>query len=77
MFDRVFPRINALGTIPKAKLEALRFERPAPFPKYAWPVTILRFDVPRTFRVVDPYTMAELTKRVVTFRVSMLAVPKT
>ena len=69
--------MSALGTIPSAKLEALRFERPAPFPKYAWPVTILRFDVPRTFKVWDPYTVAELTKRVVTFSVSILAVPKT
>jgi hypothetical protein len=40
-------------------------------------VTILRFDVPRTFRVWDPNTVAEFAKRVVTFKVSMLAVPTT
>ena len=59
---------------PDARFDAFRFERPAPFPKYACPVTIFRFDVPRTFRVWDPTVFA---KRVVTFRVSIFAVPRT
>ena len=40
--------------------------------------TELRFEIPRTFRVADPYTIAELTCRVETFRVSvMFAEPST
>ena len=77
MLLRVFPYMRELFTSPNARFEALRFDRPALSPKYACALTTLRFDVPRTLRVWGPKMVAELAKRVVTFNVSMLAVPST
>ena len=77
MFDRVFPRTSPEDTRPVVRFDAFRPVRPAPFPKKARPVTFARFDVPRTFRVCEPNTTAEFAKRLVTFKVSILAVPRT
>ena len=67
--------MRVLSTIPNARLEAFRFERPDPFPRYSCPRTRLRFDVPSTLRVDEPNMVAVFAKRVVTLRVFMLDVP--
>jgi hypothetical protein len=71
------PATLAAATFP-TRFEELRFERPEPFPTYKLAKTELRFEIPKTFRVADPYTTAELTYRVETLRTSVtLAEPRT
>jgi hypothetical protein len=67
----------AASTFP-TKFEELRFERPRPLPMYRLAVTEFRFEIPKTFRVAEPKTVAELTYRVETLRTSViLAEPRT
>jgi hypothetical protein len=67
----------AAATFP-TKFEELRFERPEPLPMYRLAKTEFRFEIPKTFRVADPKTVAEFTYKVETLRTSViLADPKT
>jgi len=66
------PATLAAATFP-IKFEELRFERPEPLPVYRLARTVERFETPKTLRVAEPYTTAELTYKVP----EMLAEPRT
>ena len=67
----------AASTFP-TKFEELRFERPEPLPMYRLAKTEFRFEIPKTFRVAEPKTVAEFTYKVETLRTSViLADPRT
>jgi len=67
----------AAATFP-TKFEELRFERADPLPMYRLAKTEFRFEIPKTFRVADPKTVAEFTYKVETLRTSViLAEPRT
>jgi hypothetical protein len=87
------PATLAFATFP-TKFEALMLERPEPLPENRDPTTVLkletpvmfrdwpkiefRFEIPKTFRVAEPKTVAEFTYKVETLRTSvMLADPRT
>ena len=67
----------AASTFP-IKFAELRFERPEPLPMYRLAKTEFRFEIPKTFRVAEPKTVAEFTYKVETLRMSViLAEPRT
>jgi hypothetical protein len=67
----------AASTFP-IKFEELRLLRPEPLPMYRLDRTEFRFEIPKTFRVADPKTVAEFTYKVETLRTSvMFAEPST
>ena len=67
----------AASTFP-TKFEELRLLRPDALPMYRLAKTEFRFEIPKTFRVADPKTVAEFTYKVETLRTSViLAEPRT
>jgi hypothetical protein len=64
-----FPAMSAKVERPET-LRELRFEVPET-------LTELRFEIPKTLRVAGPKIVEEFAKRVVTFKVSIFAVPRT
>jgi hypothetical protein len=61
------------GTVPN-KFDEFKDEIEEPFPVMVWATTEFKFEIPKTFRVLAPYMVAELAKRDWTFRVVTFAV---